>query len=177
MQVVVYVAAFLLYFSVFITQIWRFVGASISPGLGIHDIAWQRAAGDSTAALQAIAGVLVVFIWVIGRRTHFLLIFAVAAVFGTSVLVQTAITGADMCMLAHGTIGYTQVGLDYAILSADVLFLSLICSYNLRWRPERSMLDPAGGDVSYAAMPPPGDELNDVPLNGAASEDLLPRNH
>ncbi len=162
-QIAVYICSFLLYFAVFITQIWRFVGASIDAGIGIHDIGWQRAAGDTTAALHAITGVLIVFIWVIGRRTHWLLIFATAVMFTTDLLVQTAITGADMCLLAHGSIGYTQVGLDYAILSTEVLFITLIVTYNMRWRPEKSLLDQPNEAVGYAAMPTePG--LNDVPL-------------
>ena len=170
-QIAVYICSFLLYFAVFICQIWRYIGASIDPGLGIHDIGWQRAAGDTTAALHAITGVLIVFIWVIGKRTHWLLIWATAVMFITCMLVQTAITGADMCMLAHGSISYTQVGLDYAILSTEVLFISLILAYNLRWRPERSMLDSERPDNSYAAMPM--DELNDIPLTGRESEEKL----
>ena len=139
-EVSVYVVAFLLYFAVFICQIWRYVGASIDPGMGIHDVTWQRAAGDTTAAMHAITGVLIVFIWVIGKRTHWLLIWATSVMFVTCLMVQTAITGSDMCLLAHGDIGYVQVGLDYSILSTQVLFISLILAYNLRWRPERSML-------------------------------------
>lgn len=174
-EVSVYVSAFLLYFAVFICQIWRFVGASIDPGIGIHDIGWQRAAGDTTAAMHAITGVLIVFIWVIGKRTHWILIWAVAVMFTTCLLVQTAITGSDMCLLAHGDIGYTQVGLDYAILSTQVLFISLILTYNMRWRPERSMLDPAGSDMSYAMMSDPEDgdtdeTLDEVPLTGRGKQ-------
>ena len=174
-QIVVYVSAFLLYFAVFICQIWRFVGASIDPGLGIHDIGWQRAAGDTTAVLQAITGVLIVFIWVIGKRTHWLLIWASAVTFTTCVLVQTAITGADMSLLAQGAITYTQVGLDYAILSTQVLYISLIVAYNMRWRPESSMLDPVTTDDGYAAMPM--DRLNDVPLTGTGTEERLMSDH
>lgn len=172
-EVSVYVVAFLLYFAVFICQIWRYVGASIDPGLGIHDIGWQRAAGDTTAAMHAITGVLIVFIWVIGKRTHWLLIWATTVMFTTCLLVQTAITGSDMCLLAHGDIGYVQVGLDYSILSTQVLFISLILAYNMRWRPERSMLDPAGSDMSYAMMDNPNrddDELDEVPLTDKAAQ-------
>lgn len=172
-EVSVYVGAFLLYFAVFICQIWRFVGASIDPGIGIHDVTWQRAAGDTTAAMHAILGVLIVFIWVIGKRTHWLLIWATSVMFTTCLMVQTAITGADMCLLAHGDIGYVQVGLDYSILSTQVLFISLILAYNLRWRPERSMLDPGGSDMSYAMMEntaSDGDEeLTEVALTGTAA--------
>lgn len=172
-EVAVYVVAFLLYFAVFICQIWRYVGASIDPGLDIHDIGWQRAAGDTTAAMHAITGVLIVFIWVIGERTHWSLLWATAVMYSTTLLVQTAITGADMCLLAHGDIGYTQVGLDYAILSTQVLFLSLILTYNMRWRPERSMLDPEGSDVAYAMMEPEQPAMADVPLTGSGNGETL----
>ena len=175
-QIAVYICSFLLYFTVFITQIWRFVGASIDDGMGIHDIGWQRAAGDTTAALHAITGVLIVFIWVIGRRTHWLLIWATAAMFTSCLLVQTAITGADMCLLAHGSIGYTQVGLDYAILSSEVLFISLIVAYNMRWRPEKSMLDPPNTGVGYAAMPTSGIPT-DVPITEEGPGEMLMTSH
>lgn len=170
--IAIYVGSFLLFFAVFIIQIWRFVGASIDPGLGIHDIGWQRAAGTTTAALHAITGVLIVFIWVIGKRTHWLLIWATSVMFITDLLVQTAITGADMCLLAHGSITYAQVGLDYAILSTEVLFISLILAYNMRWRPSASMLDNSEpkADYGYAAMPA---GFNDMPLNGTDHEERL----
>jgi hypothetical protein len=54
-----------------------------------------------------------------------------------------------------------------------VLFISLILAYNLRWRPERSMLDPAGSDMSYAMMDNPNrddDELDEVPLTNKAAQ-------
>lgn len=171
-EVAVYVTAFILYFAVFICQIWRYVGAAIDPGIGIHDIGWQRAAGDTTAALHAINGVLVTFVWVIGKKTHWTLIWACAVTFITCMLVQCAITGSDMCLLAHGDIGYAQVGLDYAIMSTQVLFVTLILAYNMRWRPERSMLDPAGSGLSYAMMDDDeetGSNAGDVPLTGITS--------
>ena len=122
------VTSFLFFLMYVIVSLVRYTGDN--PGFGYN------ASGYICVAMMSCAAILLLFIRVIGKDSHWTLFWAVGAIGVSCTLVQTAITGADMCQaLQLNATTTTVITTDFFVLGINAVFWTLLVAYVNEWRP------------------------------------------